>query len=289
MSRLELAKIPALTFYKDSFTEARRTEPIPQLVCVGKPCKLYQPEVVRCESLGGSGTEIDWKCEADLPSSLRFGRVEVGCEGWSRPGDRYVLKGSCALEYRLVQVPGSLQNGDSDNLVGQKSFDPASLVFTFIWLGFLAVILYSFLKSCMGGPQNRVGGRPDPGRPGNSGPGSGYFPGGFNNDDPAAPPPPYSKGPAPTANEGWRPGVWTGALLGALGAQFFNNRQNQNQNSRAYDWERERSNRRSPPTSGGLFGRRNTGRYSDTQDRGEGSSNLGAMRQSTGFGGSSVR
>jgi hypothetical protein len=38
-----------------------------------------------------------------------------------------------------------------------------------------------------------------------------------------------------------------------------------------------------------LFGRRNTGRYSDTQDRGEGSSNLGAMRQSTGFGGSSVR
>jgi hypothetical protein len=45
MSRVELAKISALTFYKDSLTEARRTKAIPQLICVGKPCKLYTPEV----------------------------------------------------------------------------------------------------------------------------------------------------------------------------------------------------------------------------------------------------
>jgi hypothetical protein len=62
MSRLELAKIPSLTFYKDSLTKARRTDPIPQLICRGGPCKLYTPEVVRCVSLqGGYGTEIDWK------------------------------------------------------------------------------------------------------------------------------------------------------------------------------------------------------------------------------------
>ncbi|KAF8206365.1 hypothetical protein K438DRAFT_1817060 [Mycena galopus ATCC 62051] len=288
MSRLELARIPALTFYKDSVTESRRTEPVPQLICVGKPCNLYQPEVVRCHSLGGSGTDIDWKCEADLPSSLRFGRVEVGCEGWSRPGDPYVLKGSCSLEYRLVQVPGSLRDSHSDNWFGRKSsFDTGSLVFTVLWLAVLAIIVYSFLQSCMRGPQNRVGGRPDPGgRPGNSG----FFPGGFNNnDDPTAPPPPYSKGAAPTANEpGWRPGFWTGAAMGGLGAHLFNNnRQNQNQNSRSYDWERERSNQR-PPTNSGLFGQRSTARYSQ-EDRGEGSSNLGATRRSTGFGGSSVR
>ena len=36
---------------------------------------------------------MDWKCEADLPESLRFGRVEVSCEGWDGPGDPYVLKG----------------------------------------------------------------------------------------------------------------------------------------------------------------------------------------------------
>ncbi|KAJ7126930.1 DUF1183-domain-containing protein [Mycena epipterygia] len=281
MSRIELARIPALTFYKDSLTEARRTQPIPQLVCIGKPCKLYTPEVVRCESLGGSGTEIDWKCEADLPESLRFGKVEVSCEGWSRAGDPYVLKGSCALEYRLVQVPGSLRNSDSDNPFDDKhkSFDVASTIFTVIWLAFVAIILYSFFQSCMRGPQNRVGGRHDPRRPGDSGPG--FFPGGLNDDDTSAPPP-YSKS-APTPNEGWRPGFWTGAVLGGLGTHFFNNRQN----TRAYDWERERSYQ-PPTTTGSIFGqRRSTARQ--TEDRGEGSSNLGSMRRSTGLGGSSVR
>lgn len=141
----------------------------------------------------------------------------------------------------------------------------------------------------MGGPQNRVGGHPDAGRPGNSGPGTGgFFPGGFNNDDPTAPPPPYSSKAAPTPNEqpGWRPGFWTGLGLGGLGAHLLNNRQNQN--SRAYDWERERAHR-PPPTTGGLFGQRSTARDYSQEDRGEGSSNLGAMRRSTGLGGSSVR
>lgn len=62
MSRLELAKIPAITFYKDAYTAARRTEALPQLVCVGKPCRVFQPEVVRCVNLGGGvGTDVDWK------------------------------------------------------------------------------------------------------------------------------------------------------------------------------------------------------------------------------------
>jgi hypothetical protein len=171
MSRVALAKIPALTFYKDSVTSARRTSPIPQLACVGKPCKSYQPDVVRCESLGGEGTDVDWKVNthtitsgdiqltmnsvrgrssfwSDLsfarnglqnterwdPLALRFGRVEVSCEGWSKPGDPYVLKGSwilptnhiqclsslpvgsCALEYRLVEVPKNLRSSESDYL-----------------------------------------------------------------------------------------------------------------------------------------------------------------------------
>ena len=61
MSRVELAKIKSLTFYKDSYTAARRTSSLPHLVCVGKPCKSFQPEVVRCINVGGTGTEVDWK------------------------------------------------------------------------------------------------------------------------------------------------------------------------------------------------------------------------------------
>ncbi|KAJ7066704.1 hypothetical protein C8F01DRAFT_1347822 [Mycena amicta] len=288
MSRLELAKIPALVFYKDSLTTSRRTSPIAQLTCVGKPCKLFTPDVVRCESLGGAGTDIDWKCFSDLPEALRFGRVEVSCEGWSRAGDPFVLKGSCALEYRLVQVPGTLRNSDSDNAYGgtrRGFFDGVSqIVFMVIWIAVLALIVYSFVKSCMSPTQNRVGGagaRPDS-RPGSDG----WFPGGFH-DNNSAPPPPYSKtNQQPDANQGWRPGFWTGTMLGGLGAHLLN-RQN-----RAYDWERERRYRTPPPpppSGGGLFQRRSTPRQYSSEDRGEGSSNLGAMRQSTGFGGSNVR
>lgn len=61
MSRIKLSGIPALTFYKGSLTTAKRTSPIEQLTCLGKPCQLYTPEAVRCENIGGSGDEVDWK------------------------------------------------------------------------------------------------------------------------------------------------------------------------------------------------------------------------------------
>jgi hypothetical protein len=94
MSRVALASIPSLTFYKDTLTTGRRTRPIPQLVCEGAPCKLYMPDVVRCTNAGGRGSEVDWTCKAELPSSLKLGRVDVSCEGYSAPGDSYVLKGA---------------------------------------------------------------------------------------------------------------------------------------------------------------------------------------------------
>ncbi|KAI0762059.1 hypothetical protein BC629DRAFT_1544677 [Irpex lacteus] len=101
MSKVALASIKSLTFYEDALTTARRTEPIAQLNCLGKGCSLYTPEVVRCTNVGGHGTDIDWKCEADLPEALRFGRVEVSCEGWSGPGDPFVLKGTWFISLLL--------------------------------------------------------------------------------------------------------------------------------------------------------------------------------------------
>jgi len=114
-TKVKLSDVRTLTLYAGEQTEARRSTPIPQLECIGKPCSKFQPDVVRCTNTGGSGVEVDWKvsarkgirldvadricviaplqCEADLPNSLRMGRVEVSCEGWSRPGDPYVLKG----------------------------------------------------------------------------------------------------------------------------------------------------------------------------------------------------
>ncbi|KII89974.1 hypothetical protein PLICRDRAFT_159249 [Plicaturopsis crispa FD-325 SS-3] len=277
--RVALADIPALTFYKDAVTLARRTSPIPQLTCIGKPCKLYTPEVVRCQNLGGQGSEVDWKCEADLPESLRFGRVEVSCEGWSGPGDPHVLKGSCGLEYRLVQIPSSLRNEDSYSTRGAfqrwiQSTDVARMAFLAIWMAFLVFILYSMLKSCLRGSSSTRG-RPQPGS--GSG-GSSWFPG-SDNDSSDHPPPPYSKNATPDVpqSQTWRPGFWTGAAIGGLGTALLNRGRGAGRtDSRPWDWEQERN--RVP---------RRTAFRDD--DRGEGSSSLGAMRTSTGLGGSNVR
>ncbi|KAF8307348.1 DUF1183-domain-containing protein, partial [Clavulina sp. PMI_390] len=102
-----LSSINSLAFFSEEYTKARRAEAIPQLTCVGKLCGLYQPEAVQCINIGGDGADVNWKCEADLPNTLRFGKVTVSCEGWSGPGDDIVLKGSCGLEYTLNQIPQS--------------------------------------------------------------------------------------------------------------------------------------------------------------------------------------
>ncbi|KAK2460316.1 hypothetical protein APHAL10511_007705 [Amanita phalloides] len=188
---------------------------VPQLVCRGKPCGLYQPEVVHCRRLpGGSGTDIDWKCEADLPDSLRFGQVQVSCEGWSGPGDPYVVKGSCSLEYRLVEVPGALRGASSSS--GMGSQDWLSLLFTLVWVAVVFYIAYKFILSYFSARnQSRPSGSHS--RPGGGGGGGGggwrnTFPGGY--DDP---PPPYTDNrKRGQASEGWRPGFWSGAALGGL-------------------------------------------------------------------------
>lgn len=151
-----------------------------------------------------------------------------------------------------------------------------------IWLGFLLVIAYSLLKSCLRGSSVPGG---DTGRPAGPSPslGHGWFPGDNHghDGDSSPPPPPYSKNPSDASqSSSYRPGFWTGAAVGGLGASLLNNRRQTNQPQQrqaSYDWEQSR-----PSNS---FMQRS--RTSD--DRGEGSSNLGAMRSSTGLGGSNVR
>ncbi|KAF8627052.1 hypothetical protein AX17_006392 [Amanita inopinata Kibby_2008] len=297
-NRIELAKILSLTFYKDAETTARRASPLLQLVCRGKPCKLYQPDVVHCRRLpGGSGTDVDWKCEADLPDSLRFGRVEVNCEGWSKPGDPHVLKGSCSLEYRLVEVPGALR-GNSVPGTGWRTQDILSGLFTVLWSLVLFYILYHFFYNLFSRNRSQSASRPSSGpRPSGGGGGGGTY-GGSSHPFPGAfdePPPPYSATyKQNSSGEGWRPGFWTGAALGGLTTHLFSNRREprpiavETPRAAAYDWERERSYR-IPFVSRPI--RRATPARSvyDEDDRGEGPSNLGSMRRSTGYGGTNVR
>jgi hypothetical protein len=162
----------------------------------------------------------------------------------------------------------------------QIAWDLHSIAVTIPWGALICFLLYAFLKSFLWntGQSNTTGPAPRP-RP----PGSGWFPGSHPGSDP---PPPYTY-PKPdsgsSSSTGWRPGFWTGAALGGLGASLFN-RNNQS----SWDWERERLRQNTPPSSSWFSGwerRRN-------DDRGEGSSrgtSLGSMRQSSGLGGSKVR
>ena len=81
-------------------TSARRSSPVPQLTCKGGPCQ-YAPESAMCRNVGFDGQDVTWQCEAELPKGVKFGKVEVSCEGHSSRDDEYVLKGSCGLEYSL--------------------------------------------------------------------------------------------------------------------------------------------------------------------------------------------
>lgn len=150
--------------------------------------------------------------------------------------------------------------------------DMSGILFMVVWFAVLAAIFYNLVYSCLRrsypatGNTRRVPPPTYPGPGGGGQPGRRYFPGDY-----PGPPPPYTKDPSST--EGWRPGFWTGAALGALGGSLLNRSQSV---PRAYDWE-------------GSESRFRTAQRRASFDRREGPSNLGPLRTSTGYGGSSSR
>eukprot|EP00850_Spirogloea_muscicola_P001687 SM000006S19452 [mRNA] locus=s6:832622:834841:+ [translate_table: standard] len=159
---VDLARVQALTFRDGKWTEARRTRSIPQLKCVGG-CE-YRPDVVQCVNVGSDGFDVQWRCEADLPTGLRFGATEVVCEGYDSSADRMVLEGSCGLEYSLKRVSGASRGGYvPPRGQGTKKLKRWNLG-QWAMLAFLCYILYSILRSYVPyyfrSNRGRPGGRP---------------------------------------------------------------------------------------------------------------------------------
>ncbi|MEQ2191886.1 hypothetical protein XENOCAPTIV_003911, partial [Xenoophorus captivus] len=61
-----LRDIQALTFYKNRYTTARRSSPVPQLKCVGGSagCHAFIPEVVQCVNRGWDGVDVQVPIQA---------------------------------------------------------------------------------------------------------------------------------------------------------------------------------------------------------------------------------
>ena len=108
-----LRDIEILTFRNGEWTTYRRTEPLPQLLCVKNLhndnddiCFHESDKVIsiQCKNVGFDGEDVNWLCESILNDNIKLGNVDVICEGYDDPEDPYILKGSCGVEYELEYI-----------------------------------------------------------------------------------------------------------------------------------------------------------------------------------------
>ncbi|KAL1980313.1 hypothetical protein VTN96DRAFT_4371 [Rasamsonia emersonii] len=182
---------------------------------------------MRCVNQGYDYDEedIQWTCTASLPPEFKLGATDVICEGYRSPDDKWVLKGSCGVEYRLLLTEegerrfGHLRNADRWRIFDTGLWETlANILFFALFFGCVAFILSTFCAEWFRWFRS---GR---NRRGNNGWGWGWGwggGGGGGDDDPRGPPPPYDYNPGsrfkpPTFGSSWTPGFWTGALTGAM-------------------------------------------------------------------------
>ncbi|PWY82980.1 hypothetical protein BO70DRAFT_361908 [Aspergillus heteromorphus CBS 117.55] len=276
-----LSRVHALTLRDNRLTSSRRVPPIPQLKCTGpskRICDMYPIETMRCTNEGYDYDEEDvqWTCTTSLPAEFKLGATDVVCEGYRNADDKWVLKGSCGVEYRLLLTDlGEKRFGSSSDSFWPQNASRAGWSGVFgaignlIFFGFMGacfvMILWPMLRDCFGLRGNRRG------QNGGGGGWGGFGGGGGGGGPYPGPPPPYTRSPDPRfsgSDMGWRPGFWSGALGGAAAGYGLG----------------RRSNRSGSPIAG-----RRPSSFRRWDDPGEGSSGSRSPRfsspsTSTGFG-----
>lgn len=149
-----LQDVDALVFRANRQTEARRLAPEPQLRCKDNPdphhstalCARYAPSTVLCKNSGmDDHGEVQWRCEAELHRSVRFGTMlNVLCEGYKSAEDPRVLAGSCLLEYNLEPSPAPDNNNTATYTVNiPLVFEAVGWIAVLAILGVIAVVVSS--------------------------------------------------------------------------------------------------------------------------------------------------
>ncbi|KAI1167452.1 hypothetical protein F5B18DRAFT_440842 [Nemania serpens] len=268
-----LSTVQSLTLRAGRSTAHRRVPSIPQLRCVSSPrvCALHAVDVMRCANSGSSysAEDVEWSCVAALPPELKLGATDVLCEGYARPDDPYVLRGSCGVEYRLVLTDlgerrfpdianagsggwfsgwgggGGSGGGSGESGKPLRSPDPdgqgsdwGAWLFGILIVGVLLWIVYSAWTQA--GARGAVQRRPRNNNGWFGGGGGGFDPGfgpgggggGGYGGHGGDPPPPYSK--YSSSQTGWRPGFWSGVAGGAGAAYLAGNRRDRQQESRNF-------------------------------------------------------
>eukprot|EP00756_Hemistasia_phaeocysticola_P001424 Hpha_TRINITY_DN11009_c0_g1::TRINITY_DN11009_c0_g1_i2::g.92630::m.92630 len=111
-----LSSITALTFEEGGVARRSRTPPVVSMSCVGNCEGGPRVTAAQCKRQGvDDGGSPQWECRGRFSPAIPpwgFGRVRVQCEGCTRPGDAYVTRGSCALQYSLRRLskPGPVHS-----------------------------------------------------------------------------------------------------------------------------------------------------------------------------------
>ncbi|KAJ9137260.1 Store-operated calcium entry-associated regulatory factor [Pleurostoma richardsiae] len=285
-----LSEVESLTLRGDKQTTHRRVPAVPQLRCAGPPalCAKHRVDLMRCVNQGHSydAEDVQWACKASLPPELKLGSTEVVCEGYSGPDDPYVLKGSCAVEYRLALTergaerwPELAGGGDGWFGGGGGDTDWSAYLFGIVFVAVLAWIVWS---ACVRADENR---RPGPRRAGGNnfwggGGGGGWGPGGGGGGGGGYPgytdpPPPYPGTKPSDSQGGWQPGFWSGLAGGAAAGYLAGNRNS----DRRQDYNRGYGSSWGSPVAG-----------PSRSSSGSSSGSTSASRyESTGFGSTSRR
>jgi hypothetical protein len=248
---------------------------------------------MRCKNSGSDydSENIQWTCTASLPDEFKLGSTDVICEGYDYPEDPYILKGSCGVEYRLVLTDkghekygkgngGHWWGGDDEDSGrdGPKTMGEqiAAALFWMVFIGVAGWIIFNIVRQWGQGPAGA-------GAAGGNRPGWGGGGGWGGNDDNDDPPPPYDYQGRPGKStygtnqpQGWRPGMWSGALGGAA-AGYAAGRMANRGNQTNSGWG---------SNSGGW---NNNGEGSSRSSSGSGSSFSNTRHESTGFGSTSRR
>ncbi|GAM18582.1 hypothetical protein SAMD00019534_017570, partial [Acytostelium subglobosum LB1] len=270
-----VSDIKALTLNADRWTKSSRVSSIPQLECIGGSAShLYnlRPKVVQCTNKGSDGSDVQWECKASLDSTVRFGKLDVSCEGFGYAGDPYVLKGSCGLRYELEYTSPESRNQHYQN--ESSSSSGSTIIVWILIIGFVMFIFWPSNNNTHGGAHRGASGPHGPGYPPGAGPyggPGGYYPGSAPGTYPAPgvyPGDPYY-GPQCQPG-GWRPGFWSGAGLG-----YLFGRQNRNHYNYGHHYQ---------PSYGG--GGWNSG---GSSYRSSSSSGSGVSTSSTGYASTSSR
>ena len=168
-NRILLSDVKSLTLHVDHETTGRRVAPIQQLTCLGRYCDKA-PDMVQCSNESPDGIVPHWKCNAVIDESVKFGYLNVQCEGYDYPDDPYILKNSCGLSYSLSSRSFNKSNPST------KDREPSPMGGII-----LLMMIVLALSSCSDSSSS------------------------------------YSSGSS-------RPGFWTGAAVGAMGASSYNRR-----------------------------------------------------------------